>query len=478
MANTASTRHIEYDKAFAGWAVVRDAVSGNVKRYLRNVGASEQTPSAQEQRQREYEACVYYYNFTERTLDGMQGAVFRDEPDVELPPSLEYLLTNADGNGQGLTQQSQDAFSENAQVGRLGLFADMPVQTEKTNLSDQINGEFTPKILIYTAENITNWRVKRIGAVNKLVLVVLREYYEEIDPANVYNVIRHEQYRTLMLDEDGYYIQKLERETDNGDTVTEEYQPRANGQRMKHIPFTFVGAKNNDYVIDRPPLKAMADLNIAHYRNTADDEEQLHTCAQAMLIIAPGESISADDWMKLNPNGVKFGSRRGVNVGAGGNAFLLQAVAGNALSAAIIEKEERAVKIGGQLITPTTQQTAEAARIQKGADTSVAASITKNVTQAYNDAIQWCADYLGETGEFKFQLSTDFLFDGTLSAQDIDAMVRTWQAGAISKSVLDDAFVKAKIISSEVDLDEMNDAIDEEQGEQGGVDFSGGLGDE
>ncbi len=470
MTNAATT-HNDYDEMAPTWQLVRNAVSGAVIEYLRNVGANEADPIAQNQRQREYEDGAIYYNFTARTLNGMQGAVFRQDPEIELPTQLEYLLTNCDGNGQGIVQQSQESINENAQVGRLGLFVDMPSDMQGASLADQQNGMINPSILLYTAENIVNWRTKQVGAITMLNLIVLREYYEEVDPDNKYNVVSGVQYRTLELDEDGYYVQTLEKVTPkNQENQFEVYEPRMNGARMTEVPFVFCGSENNDYTVDMPPLKAMSDLNIAHFRNTADNEEQLYTCAQAMLVIAPSENITPEQWVKSNPNGVKFGSRRGVNVGSGGNAFLLQAQAGNALSEAIATKEEQAIKIGAQLITPTTAQTATEAKIQQGADTSVLASITNNVTAAYNKAITWCAGFLGVNDESTFKLNTDF-FLSTLTAQDLDALIRTWQAGAISKSVLDSKLVQAQIIDSDVDTEVMNDEIEEEAGNQGGVDF-------
>lgn len=466
----AATTHEEYNAHIAEWQLVRNAVRGTVSHYLRNVGKSESTLIAQQERQDEYIAGAIYYNFVARTLRGMQGAVFRQDAEIELPTELEYLLTNADGNGLGIEQQAQQAISEDASIGRLGLFADMPADASKASLKDQKDGMINPNILLYTAENIINWRTKQVGAIKMLCMVVLREPFEYIDPSNKYSVIRSVQYRTLELDEDGLYIQTLEREyIGEKQTSIEMFEPKMNGKRITKIPFTFVGAEDNDYTVDQPPLKALSELNIAHYRNSADNEEQLHTCAQAMLIVAPGD-ITVDQWSEMNPNGIKFGSRRGVNVGTGGNAFLLQAQAGNALAEAIKTKEDQAVKIGAQLITPQVAQTATEARIQQGADTSVLSSITVNVTEAYNFMIQCCADFLGNTEEFKFKLNTDF-FLNELTAQDIDALVRLWQAGGISKSVMDSKLVEGQVIASDVNLEEMNTTIESEMNSGGGVNF-------
>ena len=223
MATTyAGTLHPEYELNIDNWQRVRNAVSGLVVEYLRNVGKTESDPAAQTERQKSYVDGAVYYNFTERTLAGMQGSVYRTEPDIYLPPQLEYLLTNCDGNDQGIVQQSQESVSEDIQLGRLGLFVDMPTNGDDTNLKQQEDGALNPSILIYTAENIINWRTRKIGASNVLSMVVLREFYEYEDSENQYLSVVGTQYRTLSINKDGYYEQKVERLGDDSE-IKESY---------------------------------------------------------------------------------------------------------------------------------------------------------------------------------------------------------------------------------------------------------------
>ena len=44
-------------------------------------------------------------------------------------------------------------------------------------------------------------------------------------------------------------------------------------QPWRVIPFQFLGSENNDTSIDDSPLYDMAEVNIGHYRNSADYEE-------------------------------------------------------------------------------------------------------------------------------------------------------------------------------------------------------------
>ncbi len=98
----------------------------------------------------------------------------------------------------------------------------------------------------------------------------------------------------------------------------------------------------------------------------------------------------------------------------------------------MLDKEQQAIQIGAQLITPTQQITAQSARIQRGADTSVMATIARNVSQAYTDALRWVAVMLGkpEDTEVEFRLNMDFFLE-PMTAQDRAAWMADINAGLL-----------------------------------------------
>jgi hypothetical protein len=324
------TRHRDFTKAFEVWQKVRHAVSGDLVSYLRNVGKNEPDPEYGRARQKEYEDGAICYNFTRRTLSGMVGAVMRKEPEQTIPAKLEYLLENADGSGVGLWQQAQDTLGEIDSVGRGGLLVDAP-NVQAATMAEQNAGLLNPVLAYYTAENIINWRTERVGSVNRVVMVVLREEYEYQSGQDEFSYLTGEQYRVLDVIE-GKYRQRLYKFDQKGALLTgqaEEVFPQLGSLEPGVIPFTFIGATNNDHTIDDAPLLPLAELNIGHFRNSADNEESSFVVGQPTLFIAPGESMSLQVFQEANPNGVKMGSRTGHNIGAGGNAFLVQAEANN-----------------------------------------------------------------------------------------------------------------------------------------------------
>lgn len=426
------TRHRDFTKAFSTWQKVRHAVSGDLVTYLRNVGKNEPDPEYGAQRQKEYEDGAICYNFTKRTLSGMVGAVMRKEPEQAIPEKLEYLLENADGSGVGLWQQAQDTLGEIDSVGRGGLLVDAP-NVQAATMAEQNAGLLNPVLAYYTAENIINWRTERVGSVNRVVMVVLREEYEYQSGQDEFSYLTGEQYRVLDVIE-GKYRQRLFKFDQEGALLTgqaDEVYPDTKGMQTGVIPFTFIGATNNDHAIDDAPLLPLAELNIGHFRNSADNEESSFVVGQPTLFIAPGEQMSLQVFREANPNGVKMGSRSGHNIGAGGNAFLVQAEANNLAKENMRQKEEQAIQIGAQLITPSQQITAESARLQRGADTSVMATIAGNVSSAYTQALKWAAAMVGAPEDgIEFKLNTDFFLQ-PMTAQDRAAWMAEINAGLL-----------------------------------------------
>lgn len=439
------TRHCDYEKYAPKWQKVRHAIEGELRQYLRNVGKNEGDTEYGKQRQREYEDGAICYNFTKRTLSGMVGSVMRKDPEQTIPAQLEYLLTNCDGSGVGLWQHAQDTLMEIDSIGRGGLLVDAPV-TSAATMAEQNEGLLNPVIVFYTAENIINWRLTRIGSVNRVSLIVLRETYEYNDGQDEFATYYGEQYRVLDVVE-GKYRQRIYQFNAKGELRgdVQEIFPDLASVPAGIIPFTFIGATNNDHTPDDPPILPLAELNIGHFRNSADNEESSFVVGQPTLFISPGESMSLENFKQANPNGVKMGSRTGHNIGAGGSAQLIQAAENNLAKQNMLDKEQQAIQIGAQLITPTQQITAESACLQRGADTSVMATIARNVSQAYTDALKWVAGMLNADGaEIEFRLNMEF-FLKSMTAQDRAAWIADINAGYLPATAYYEALREAGV---------------------------------
>lgn len=209
------------------------------------------------------------------------------------PDKLNYLRDNADGAGASIYQQSQQVTENILEAAREGLYTDYAAETDEAI------------ILRYQAESIINWRTKRINGRDQLVLVVLRECMEKEDGFAYEDEI---QYRELALENGKFVCRVWRKSADAGSfSVTSEYHPKPKGEDFwDEIPFTFVGAQNNDPTIDESPLAALVEINLGHYRNSADYEDSVFFCGQVQPVIS-GLDTAWRDW--LQDKGIRVGSR-------------------------------------------------------------------------------------------------------------------------------------------------------------------------
>ncbi|EQA9882203.1 major capsid protein [Enterobacter hormaechei subsp. steigerwaltii] len=220
------------------------------------------------------------------------------------------------------------------------------------------------------AENIINWRTKRINGRDQLVLVVLRECVEEPDGYAYKDEI---QYRELALKE-GKFICRVWRRaggTASGTyAVDSEYHPKPKGKEYwDEIPFTFVGAQNNDPTIDDSPLAALVEINHGHYRNSADYEDSVWFCGQVQPYMTGLDTGWRDH---LEKTGVKIGSRSPLMLPKDGSFGYAQAQPNMLAKEAMDSKRDYMVQLGARLIEQNaTVKTATQASGEQSASTSV-----------------------------------------------------------------------------------------------------------
>lgn len=417
--------------------LVRDCVAGQKKikergtEYLPQPNPSD-TSDANKKRYDQYKERAQFYNVTGRTLAGLVGQVFRKDPVAVMPAQLEILKQDADGGGVGLDQQAKKALSQVIQFGRCGVLVDYPRTQGPATVADLEAGKVRPNIIVWNPWDVINWRVAVVGGQKLLTLVVISEQWVTDDDG--FAAETDQRYRVLKLVNGVYVVEIWEASEDKsaGFIVTETFVPTdASGQPWKFIPFTFIGAENNDPTPDLPPLYDLATLNIGHYRNSADYEEACYMLGQP----TPWGSGLTKEWVDDVLKGqINLGSRAFIPLPVGGQLGLLQIEANTMPKEAMEHKEKQMVALGAKLVEQrTTAQTATEAGFNEASETSVLSTAAKNVSAAYVSALKWAAQFVGAAGEISYALNTDF--DKALSSpQDRAQLVAEWQANAISKT--------------------------------------------
>ena len=438
----ADRRHQDYSNAIERWETVGDCIQGQQavksrrERYLTNPYKANKNQQEQKDLYNAYLNRAMFLNVTSRTLDYSVGAIFRNDPKIELSSEYEYLLNNADGSGLSLIQQVQKSTREMIGKGRCGLLVDFI--GDSGTRADIEAGRAGAFIQQYDPEDIRDWVVSSLdGGPAQLVYLLLREIaQEETGSFNQNGSITNNdiqlsqyQYRECFLDpESGEYQVVLHRPiiTNNNAGVeiagfgSNEIEIRGvNGQPLLRIPFAFGGSQNNSWEIDRAPLYDLAVVNLSHYQNSADNENASFLTGQSMLVVDVGQT-SDDQFKEQNPNGIIVGSNRAI-VLRGGSAQFIQAASTNLPRENMRDKETQMLNIGAQLFSPSQQITAESARIQHASDTSELAQIAKNVDAMYMLAFEFVRMFMGGSAEDIFETNKEFMPEG-FNAQDVQVL--------------------------------------------------------
>jgi hypothetical protein len=437
-----SETHAEYNKNVDKWKLTRNAANGlsfeDARHYIMR-----RTHEEQDQYYHRVEKAIYT-NYTGRTREGLKGAIFRLPPRIELPPDMEFILENADGAGQSLTQVSKLAADEVMETGRFGLLADYPMVDEDLTVEQVRRMKLQPHIATYTAESIINWHVHVLNGRRQLGMLVLKEnspvHYDEFTWDYV------DRYRVLRLNDSQQYTQQLYDE--NGDAITEEIVIRgASGQPFDYIPFHFIGSRDNLPDIDEPILYDIARVNIGHFRNSADQENNLSVHGGGTLVVST--DMSPEAFQSANPGGITVGENAGLILSEGGKAELLQLGPASAIGTEMTHKEQMMVQIGAKIITKTGQRTAEEARIQATSENSMLDTMVGNIDEAFTAVLYDCRAFISPTdAEIVFSLNNDFYAD-TISPQEIMAMIQGSDAGVMPKIDIVRRLIDAGWIQSE-----------------------------
>lgn len=457
-----SNSHPQYELYKPVWTKTRDAVRGSVavkdKRHhylpVPDAESNDDSIGAQSLRYRQYLKRALFTNFTGRTKNALVGAAFRKPPTIEIPDGLEYLIEDATGDGLGMEQLAKDELSNLLETGRSLILVDYPQADDNLTAEEVQRLDLRASIIPYTAEQVINWKTQVIAGRKMLVMVVLAEDFRTTD-----DEFDHEmdtQYRVLRLREDGY-SQQIYR--DDAPYTDEFYPRKADGSSWDRIPCVFVGSKNNDSSIDDAPLSDIADVNIAHYRNSADYEESCFLTGQPTLFIT--HSLNADEFYEMNPEGIKLGSRAGHVLGETGSATLLQPSANQLVMSAMQAKEQAMVSIGARIITDRgANETAEGARIRFASENSVLGDIVGNLSDALMQCVKWCAEYMGASDEVNIEINREF-YDKSIDPQLIMSMVTLMDRQIISDQDIFDRLKAGGIIEGQRTLEEVREELGE-----------------
>lgn len=446
---TTDYRHPDYERMAPLWTKVRDACAGEDAIKAKST-VYLPDPSEGMERDRDYQRARYaaylqratYFNATGRTLNALVGIAYANWPQFKLSPRYDYLLRDADMSGVGLINQSQGVLAEILQTGRAGLLTDATAMDETAMQRTMSIAEWEALggrnvVVAYKADQILTWELDG----SRLVRLVLLETHLDYSSGEVDEV---RQLRELTM-RDGRCHVALWREVDSGKFVKVMDKPTS----FEEIPFQFVGAVNNSAHPDQPPLLDLANLNLAHYRNSADFEESAFLTGQPQMVMSGVD----EEWME-KAGRVYLGARSALPLPQGATAQLLQAQPNTLAQTAMEKKEEMMAALGARLLAQTGQpMTATQSAAETKTSYSALSLACDNLSEAYTRALQ----VLDPNADFAIDTRFNDLM---LDAEAIRETVAAWQAGLVPASDAWNVLRRLGVVDQGKTDEELRDELD------------------
>lgn len=434
-----TSTHRQYDGFRKKWKRCRDAAEGSDA--VKDAG-TEYLPKLTSQERDEYEAYktrALWYGATGRTIQGLAGGCFRKAPRAELPAAFGDWERDITLTGVPLEVFARDVMDEVLTVGRVGVYAEMPPERERGQ-DAPANGARRPRrpyLVMVKAENILNWMVTYEDGRQVLTRVVIRED-KELPGADAFQVKHEDRWREMAL-EDGRYVQRVWKKVERDVTrttvgqaqdeyvVEETIVPTRRLKPLDFIPFAFVGPANLTPDVEKPPLLDLVDVNLSHYRSSADLEHGRHYCG----LPTP--------WVAGFPKETKL--RVGSNIAwvaedASAKAGILE-FTGQGLGALenALEAKERLLAVLGARLLEQQKRAAEAAETvwlrQSGEQVtllSIIATVELGVLQALRWAVYWAG---GDEEKVTFELNKDVVAVQA-QPQQLVALLQVVQGGLMT----------------------------------------------
>jgi hypothetical protein len=447
--------HPDYIKYEPQWKACRDAAEGQ---YAIHKAGSLYLPYLSGQTQDEYNsyrARALFYEATGRTIQGLTGMIFRKPPEIE-HGGMEDFDSDVTLDAMSLRGFAEDLTGEVMTVGRVGVLIEYPqAATAEMTLAQAQALNMRPYFVKFKTENIRNWKVGRINNQLKITEIRLSEIVEE--NSDDFDSVTIEQIRVLDLFNENYRVRIYRKDEKTAKWVQfeDDFFPIRNGAYMSEIPFVFISTNGTGQAVESPPLMGLVNINISHYRSTADLEHGAHFTGLPTAIIT---GIQADDakgefkigsstaWLFSNPDAdAKYLEFTGQGL--------------SALVERLTAKEGQMASLGAQMLAPDARrnESTDTASMRHMGENSILANIAQAISEGVNICLEVAAEWMG-VAKSEIELNRDFS-PTPMTPQMLTALVASWQSGAISTQTLFDNLKEGEVISHDKDFEEEQDEI-------------------
>lgn len=509
--------HETYAGLLETWESCRDAYAGSIaiksagEKYLPRLSgqkAHEKLGITQEdadEAYKDYKNRATWYGATKTTINAYRGMITRKPPVFSYEPAakeaqLKNLMDHVTIDGLDANAFISSLLQEILIVNKVGVLEDFPEMLaldDNGNLIQRVNTQLEYEkegirsySSIYRAESIINWTFEDRNGSRVPVGYVLTEWKETYDETNPFIVKYVPFYRILELVDvngsdvyrqvvlrpkkgetkpvsgtpaaeggipafSGMYSNTYPGEKSSTKYVVDEIvYPMKDGEYMNRIPFTVLTNMGKDMLPRTPLMLDLVEMNLGHYRNSADQEHELHVVS-VKTAIYPGWDIEIYGQPVQGQATTCPPDQR---------PYIMEASNSSSVGQAMKDKETLMAVLGAQMLGNQGRyvQSAETATINNSGESSIlsqlAVSLSKELSELFTFKAKW--SLADDNVSIKVTLNTDFV-NNAISGQELTAWMQSLQSGAISPETYFYNLSKREVYKNGWTFDDEMNALDE-----------------
>ena len=299
--DTPDFQNAAYERMSGAWTLLTDVLAGQETiRTKKQTYLPKEPAELDEDWQRRVDASLWFEDYRDCVVN-LTGMVFRKSPTLgeDVPEQIQTLTENIDNAGTHLDVFLQRVF-EDAFFGHSFIVVDRPPQDpEVRTAADELATGARSYWCMRQAKDALNWRTAIVNGQTILTQITFKECTKE--PDGLFGEKEVTRYRVYLLDEKGEAQWQLWEEIkEAGQTEkTIILGPSGpiktkRGVPLRRLPIAVHYGEHEGFLESRPPLKGIADINLAQFRKYSDlSNIEHHTCA-ITLMVSGGDDQNKD----------------------------------------------------------------------------------------------------------------------------------------------------------------------------------------
>lgn len=385
-----------------------------------------------------------YANYVEETIQSWQGKLYSkpiqynystgDNAENKTTPT-DNFLDSITFDGKSADNVIREITGEIELVNKVGVLIDFPTVLDYNNNPIKLTKKYVEdnniksRVSMYKAESITHWGETVRNNQRIPTFFVLREENPDYSSFMLNSVCM---YRVLYLDNvngESIYrqaiIKPIDKRKRRGNKykaeVVDVYTPMKGGNYINEIPFKIITALGEEYRDYKNSIVApLVDVNMGHYRNSADWEHELFQVALKTLVLY--------GWDKKKYGNPRMGGALAAPMN--GKAELLEASSDSGIKDEMQNKENRMAVFGSQRISQQGRyvQSADTSNNNTKSESANLQSIALNVSKIMGEVFSLCAEWSNKEYKISLDINRDFK-DDTITGDEANKWREWYQTG-------------------------------------------------